>query len=48
MDYAYQKRAVEPMVNHVRGVAGVRNFITVRPPASPEAVEGGVQARGRG
>ena len=35
VDYAYQKREVERMVNHVRGVAGVRNFITVRPPARP-------------
>ena len=31
------------MVNHVRGVAGVRNFITVRPPASPEAVEAAIE-----
>ena len=43
MDYAYQKREVERMVNHVRGVAGVRNFITVRPPASPEAVEAAIE-----
>ena len=26
-----------------RGVAGVRNFITVRPPASPEAVEAAIE-----
>lgn len=43
VDYAYQKREVERMVNHVRGVAGVRNFITVRPPASPEAVEAAIE-----
>ena len=43
VDYDYQKREVERMVNHVRGVAGVRNFITVRPPASPEAVEAAIE-----
>ena len=43
VDYAYQKREVEQMVNHVRGVAGVRNFITVRPPASPEAVDAAIE-----
>ena len=43
VDYAYQKREVERMVNHVRGVAGVRNFITVRPPASPEAVDAAIE-----
>ena len=52
VDYAYQKREVERMVNHVRGVAGVRNFITVRPPGQPGGRRGGdragVQARGRG
>ena len=51
VDYDYQKREVERMVNHVRGVAGVQNFIIVRPPASPEAIGGdraGGQARGRG
>jgi hypothetical protein len=43
VDYAYQKREVERMVNHVHGVAGVRNFITVRPPASPEAVDAAIE-----
>jgi osmotically-inducible protein OsmY len=43
VDYDYQKREVERMVNHVRGVAGVRNFITVRPPASPEAVKAAIE-----
>jgi osmotically-inducible protein OsmY len=43
VDYDYQKREVERMVNHVRGVAGVRNFITVRPPASPKAVEAAIE-----
>ena len=32
VDYDYQKREVERMANHVRGVAGVQNFIIVRPP----------------
>jgi osmotically-inducible protein OsmY len=43
VDYAYQKCEVERMVNHVRGVAGVRNFITVRPPGSPEAVKAAIE-----
>ena len=43
VDYDYQKREVERMVNHVRGVAGVQNFIIVRPPASPEAVEAAIE-----
>ena len=43
VDYDYQKREVEPRVNHVRGVAGVQNFIIVRPPASPEAVEAAIE-----
>jgi osmotically-inducible protein OsmY len=43
VDYAYHKREVEQMVNHVRGVAGVRKFITVRPPASPEAAEAAIE-----
>ena len=43
VDYDYQMREVEPRVNHVRGVAGVQNFIIVRPPASPEAVEAAIE-----
>jgi osmotically-inducible protein OsmY len=43
VDYEYQKREVERMVNHVRGVAGVRNFIVVRLPASPDAVEAAIE-----
>ena len=43
VDYDYQKREVERMANHVRGVAGVQNFIIVRPPASPEAVEAAIE-----
>jgi osmotically-inducible protein OsmY len=43
VEYDYQKREVERMVNHVRGVIGVRNFIAVRPPGSPEAVESAIE-----
>ena len=43
VDYDYQRREVERIVNHVRGVAGVQNFIIVRPPASPEAVEAAIE-----
>jgi osmotically-inducible protein OsmY len=38
VDYDYQRREVERMVRHVRGVIGVTDTITVRPPANPERV----------
>src|ERR1700741_2378574 len=42
-DYAYHKGGVEGVVNQVRGVTGVRNFTTGRPPASPEAVDAAIE-----
>src|ERR1700749_3799384 len=36
VDYDYQRREVERMVRQVRGVIGVTDAITVRPPASPQ------------
>jgi osmotically-inducible protein OsmY len=39
VDYDFQRREVERMVRNVRGVADVRNFITVKPPGSQEKVQ---------
>jgi len=39
VDHDYQRREVERMVRHVRGVTGVLNNITVRPPANPAQVQ---------
>jgi osmotically-inducible protein OsmY len=39
VDYDYQRREVERMVRHVRGVVGVTDTITVKPPTSPEQVQ---------
>ena len=39
VDHDYQRREVERMVRHVRGVIGLLNNITVRPPANPAQVE---------
>lgn len=39
VDYDYQRREVERMVRQVRGVIGVTDTITVKPPASPEKVQ---------
>jgi osmotically-inducible protein OsmY len=36
VDYDFQRREVERMVRHVKGVIGVTNSITIRPAASPE------------
>ena len=43
VDYDYQRREVERMVRQVRGVTGVSDLITVRPPVSPEAVEAKIE-----
>ncbi len=52
VDHDFERREVERMVGNIRGVIGVTNAITVRPPASPQSVEthdrGSLQARGRG
>src|SRR6202042_160326 len=39
VDHDCQRREVERMVRHVRGVIGLLNNITVRPPANPAQVE---------
>jgi osmotically-inducible protein OsmY len=39
VDYDHQRREVERMVRQVRGVIGVTDTITVRPPASPAKVQ---------
>jgi osmotically-inducible protein OsmY len=37
--YDYQRHEVERMVRQIRGVIGVTDIITVKPPASPERVQ---------
>lgn len=39
VEWDYQRREVERMTRHVRGVVGLRNLITVTPPVSPSKVE---------
>ncbi|HEX6525922.1 MAG TPA: BON domain-containing protein [Streptosporangiaceae bacterium] len=39
VDYDYQRREVERMIRQVRGVTGVSDLITVKPPASPAQVQ---------
>jgi osmotically-inducible protein OsmY len=39
VEYEYQRHEVERMVRNVRGVAGVTDLITVKPPVSPEKVQ---------
>ena len=39
VDYDFQRREVERMVRQVRGVVGVTDLITVKPPVSPEKVQ---------
>src|SRR6201995_1519675 len=39
VSYDYQRREVERMVRQVRGVIGVTDTITVKPPASPQKVQ---------
>lgn len=41
--YEYQRREVERMVRHVRGVVGIANNITIKPPASPDQVEARIE-----
>lgn len=41
--YEYQRREVERMVRHVRGVVGISNNITIKPPASPDQVEARIE-----
>jgi osmotically-inducible protein OsmY len=39
VEYEYQRHEVERMVRNVRGVVGVSDLITVKPPVSPEKVQ---------
>jgi osmotically-inducible protein OsmY len=39
VEYEYQRHEVERMVRNVRGVLGVSDLITVKPPVSPEKVQ---------
>jgi osmotically-inducible protein OsmY len=39
VDYDYQRHEVERMIRQVRGVIGVTDTITVKPPVSPEKVQ---------
>jgi osmotically-inducible protein OsmY len=39
VEYEYQRHEVERMVSNVRGVVGVSDLITVKPPVSPEKVQ---------
>jgi osmotically-inducible protein OsmY len=39
VDHDHQRREVERMARHVRGVTGLLNNITVRPPANPAQVQ---------
>jgi osmotically-inducible protein OsmY len=41
--YDYQRREVERMVRHVRGVVGITNNIAVTPPASPDTVQAEIE-----
>jgi osmotically-inducible protein OsmY len=43
VDYDHQRREVERMVRQVRGVTGVTDLITVKPPVSPAAVEARIE-----
>jgi len=39
VEYSYQRHEVERMVRNVKGVVGVTDLITVKPPVSPEKVQ---------
>ena len=39
VDHDHQRREVERMARHIRGVTGLLNNITVRPPANPAQVQ---------
>ena len=39
VEYEYQRHEVERMVRNVKGVVGVTDLITVKPPVSPEKVQ---------
>ena len=39
MEHDYQRREVERMARQIRGVLGVTNTITIKPPATPQQVQ---------
>jgi osmotically-inducible protein OsmY len=41
--YDYQRREVERMVRHIRGVIGITDGIAVNPPVSAERVQGEIE-----
>jgi osmotically-inducible protein OsmY len=43
VDYDFQRREVERMVRHVRGVVGITDELVLTPPASPFEVESKIQ-----
>ncbi len=43
VEYDYQRREVERMVRHVRGVIGITNNITLNPPISAERVQAEIE-----
>jgi osmotically-inducible protein OsmY len=43
VDYYHERRETERMVRQIRGVTGVTDLITVKPPVSPEAVEAKIE-----
>jgi osmotically-inducible protein OsmY len=43
VDYDFQRREVERMVRHVRGVVGITDELALPPPASPLEVESEIQ-----
>ena len=43
VDWDYQRREVERMVRHVRGVLGITNGIEVEPPVSADRVEATIE-----
>jgi osmotically-inducible protein OsmY len=43
VEYDFQRREVERMVRHVRGVIGVTDLITIKPPASAESVKEAIE-----
>src|SRR5260221_12968729 len=43
VEYDYQRREVERMVRHVRGVIGITNTITLNPPISAERVQAEIE-----
>jgi osmotically-inducible protein OsmY len=43
VEHDYQRREVERMVRQIRGVLGVTDTITIKPPASPAQVQGVIE-----